>query len=241
MYKSFNPIGKTTWIYDTSLIITRSLYALSILSWIAGFYFLATVPSEQMAQAMCGFMPDIDNWFWTSNFVLAWLISSTLFVLSATIELVANLHVILFRNTPVRGMFSSMCKVCYEWTGKALVGTSAGLAAGTQIASFLPGLEITPPFQVLHKFGPFNAGYTFDLGTRLPSLRNAFLLHVPGYNPWDFVDPQTLILDSQLQDKWIKQNIVQIRANCSTSTLQLMQIDPKPFSRYSLGLLGVIL
>ena len=76
-------------------------------------------------------------------------------------------------------MFFALCKVCYEWTGKVLVGTSAGTAATIQ--SVLPGAEVTAPLQVLQKYGPLNAGYSFELGTKLPSLRNAF--HVPGYNP----------------------------------------------------------
>ena len=212
--------------------LIRTLYALSIVFWVAGFYFLATVPLEEMAQAMSGFMPQVENWFWNSHFAIAWMVGSILFVLSATVELLANIHIILSRNNPVRGMFSSLCKVCYEWTGKVVVGTSAGTAAAMQFLSVMPGAEVTAPLQLLQKYGPLNAGYSFELGTRLPSLRNAFLLHVPGYNPWEFVDPQTRILDTQLQEQWIQDNIGQVRAHCSTSTLQLIQIDPKPFSRY---------
>ena len=61
-------------------------------------------------------------------------------------------------------MFFALCKVCYEWTGKVLVGTSAGTAAAIQ--SVLPGAEVTAPLQVLQKYGPLNAGYSFELGTK---------------------------------------------------------------------------
>jgi len=212
--------------------VIRGLYGLAIALWIAGFYFLANLPMEETARVMSGFMPEVEKWLWGSKFSIAWMMGSTVFVVSATIELVANLHIIFYRNTPVRGIFTAACKVCYEWTGKVIVGTSAGISTGLQLGSFIPGMETTIPMQILQKFGPFNAGYSYELGTRIPSLRNGFLLHVPGYNPWDFVDPQTLLLDSDLQDKWIKENIGQVRTHCSASTLQLMQIDPKPFSRY---------
>ena len=78
--------------------LIRTLYALSIMFWVAGFYFIATVPLEEMTQAMSGFMPHVENWFWNSHFSIAWMVGSILFVLSATIELIANVHIILCRN-----------------------------------------------------------------------------------------------------------------------------------------------
>jgi hypothetical protein len=224
------------WEHDWDLryttYVTRTLYVLSILSWIAGIILVFNVPEDVMVLVMSGCMPDVEKWFWNSPFAYAWMMSSALFILSAIIEWIGNLHIIFFRNNPVRSALTALCKVCYEVSGKVVIGASAGGTIAYQLLAVIPGVEITPALQVLQKYGPFNAGYTFELGSSLPSMRNRLLLHVPGYNPWDLVDPETSVLDTRLQDKWIQDNIGQVRTHCSTTSLQAMQIDPKPFSRY---------
>lgn len=176
------------------------------------------------------------QWLYNTKAFPFFVFAYILVYLTITVQFVATCHIIFYRNTPTRMTIKIFCQECYKHGSIAfalsvpVVGTGSVIMASAPM--FFPANSIT---NFVHTYFPGFNGYGFPSGTLTPQTRNTFLQELPNYNPWDHVGPDK-ILDPAKQDKFIRENIGQIRKSYSVAQLQVMGIDPPMVSNYGTSL-----
>lgn len=225
-YKEGNRVSAIHWAQDKDLQhltwVLRFMYSVSGVLYLSSFLITADMSQVDITE-----FQEFDITHERYRRLLVLLCASLGFVVTCWVQLLAELHIICYRNPVTPGALWKLCIEC------AKIGTVTAGIGGTlvDIHSNTLGAKANSVANMLRIWGPHGEGYGYEVGTSIPSARDSFLKSVPGYNSLDHVNPKTHILDEASQNKWVDANIATVRKHLSTGQLMSVGIDPRIISR----------
>lgn len=146
--------------------------------------------------------------------VLIWLIVEI-------IQLMANLHVVWYRNNPTVHKFWNTCIECAKSASVIGGGVIMVGGAGIQALSSSPFVEPT----TIGNSWQIYVGRGYGFSDQLVHKRHVILMACPNYNPLALADEQGM-LTHEAQKDFIRNNSEQVCRNTSLTQRQMTNIQP---------------